>query len=85
MPSAVIKQFVVEGAADFPFAMLTADECWPARAADASAIASSQQPAASSQLDAGAATPPRKIMLATVAKYAPNRQRWIAAGWRVID
>ena len=58
--------------------MLTADECWPARAADAAAIAGSQ-------LDAGAATPPRKIILATVAKYAPNRQRWIAAGWRVID
>ncbi len=78
MPSAIIKQFIVEGAADFPFAMLTADECWPARAADAAAIAGSQ-------LDAGAATPPRKIILATVAKYAPNRQLWIAAGWRVID
>lgn len=77
MPSAIIKQFVVEGATDFPFAMLTADECWPARAADAAAIAGSQ-------LDAGAVAPPRKIILATVAKYAPNRQRWIAAGWRVI-
>ncbi|TXC67962.1 hypothetical protein FSB78_18410 [Sphingomonas ginsenosidivorax] len=73
MPSAVIKQFVVEGAADFPLAMLTADECWPARAADAAAITASQ-------LGAGAATPPRKIILATVSKYAPNRQRWIAAG-----
>ena len=78
MPNPVIKQFVVEGAADFPFAMLTADECWPARAADAAAIAGSQ-------LDPGAATPLRKIILATVAKYAPNRQRWITAGWRVID
>lgn len=29
MPDRVIKQFVVEGTADFPFAMLTADECWP--------------------------------------------------------
>ena len=66
MPSAIIKQFVVEGASDFPFAMLMADECWPARAADAAAIAGSQ-------LDAAATTPPRKIILATVAKYAPNR------------
>lgn len=77
MSSTIIKQFVVEGATDFPFAMLTADECWPARAADAAAIAG--------QLNAGAAAPHRKVILATVAKYAPNRQRWIAAGWRVID
>ena len=78
MPSSIVKQFTVEGAADFPFAMLTADECWPARAADAAAVAASQH-------DAGAAAPRRKIILATVAKYAPNRQRWIATGWRVID
>ncbi|MDJ0275975.1 hypothetical protein QLH51_04045 [Sphingomonas sp. 2R-10] len=78
MPSAIIKQFVVEGATDFPFAMLTADECWPARAADAAAIVAHQ-------FNAGGATPHRKIILATIAKYAPNRQRWIAAGWRVID
>ncbi len=78
MPSTIIKQFVVEGGGDFPFVMLTTDECWPARAADAAAIAGSQ-------LDAGAAAPPRKIILVTIGKYAPSRQRWIPAGWRVID
>ena len=78
MPSPIIKQFVVEGSTAFPFALLNVDQCWPARAADAAAIADHP-------LDTGATTPRRKIILATAAKYAPNRQRWTAAGWRVID
>lgn len=78
MPNPIIKQFVVEGTGTFPLETLSFDQCWPARPADAAAIAGSQ-------LDGGAATPRRKIILATAAKYAPNRQRWIAAGWWVID
>lgn len=74
MPNPIIKQFVVEGSSNFPFAMLNVDQCWPARAADAAAIAGSQ-----------AAPQGRKIIMATTAKYAPNRQRWGAFGWRVID
>lgn len=78
MPKPIIKHFVTEGTGTFPLEMLAFDQCWPARAADATAIAGSH-------LDAGAAAPLRKVFLATVAKYAPNRQRWIVAGWRVID
>ena len=75
MPNPTIKQFVVEGSTAFPVAMLNMDQCWPARAADAVAIAAHT-------IDDDAR---RKIILATAAKYAPNRQGWIAAGWRVID
>jgi hypothetical protein len=75
MPNPIIKQFVVEGSTAFPVAMLATDQCWPARAADAAAIADH-----ASDADAR-----RKIILATAAKYAPDRQGWIAAGWRVID
>ena len=75
MPNPIIKKFVVEGSTAFPVAMLTTDQCWPARAADAAAIASHT-------IDVDAY---RKIILASAAKYAPNRQGWIAAGWRVID
>lgn len=78
MPNPIIKQFVVEGTGTFPLEMLSFDQCWPARPADAAAITGSQ-------LDGGAATPRRKIILVTVAKYAPNRRGWIAAGSRVID
>jgi hypothetical protein len=78
MPNPIIKQFVVEGSTAFPFGLLNVDQCWPARAADAAAISDHQA-------DAGPAPPLRKIILATAAKYAPNRQRWLAAGWRVID
>jgi len=46
-----------------------------ARAADAAAIAD----------HAGDVDARRKIIPATAAKYAPNRQGWIAVGWRVID
>jgi len=75
MPNPIIKQFVVEGSTAFPVAMLTTDQCWPARAADAAATAD----------HAGDVDARRKIILATAAKYAPNRQGWIAAGWRVTD
>lgn len=75
MPNPIIKQFVVEGSTAFPIAMLDADQCWPARAADAAAIADH-----ASDADAR-----RKIILETAAKYAPNRHGWIASGWRVID
>lgn len=74
MPNPIIKQFVVEGSTAFPVAMLNMDQCWPARAADAAAIT-----------DHNNGDARRKIILATAAKYAPNRQGWIAAGWRVID
>ena len=74
MPNPIIKQFVVEGVAGLPLEMLHTDQCWPARAADAAAIARSQ-----------AAPRPAKIIMATTAKYAPNRQRWGSFGWRVID
>jgi hypothetical protein len=74
MPNPIIKQFVVEGVAGFPLGMLHTDQCWPARAADAAAIAESQ-----------VAPQGRKIIMATAAKYAPNRQRWGSYGWRVID
>jgi len=74
MPNPIIKKFVVEGSTAFPVAMLNTDQCWPARAADAAAIADH-----ASDADA------RKIILATAAKYAPNRQGWIASCWRVID
>lgn len=73
MPNPIIKQFVVEGSTVFPFALLNIDQCWPARAADA---------AANHTIDGDTR---RKIILATAAKYAPNRQSWIASGWRVID
>lgn len=77
MPSPIIKQFVVEGTAPFPFAMLNVDQCWPARAADAAAIA---------EQETGDGTPTtRKIIMATTAKYAPNRHRWNTLGWRVLD
>ena len=75
MPNPIIKQFVVEGSTAFPFALLHIDQCWPARAADAAAIANHT-------IDGDAR---RKIILATAAKYAPNCQGWIAAGWRMID
>jgi hypothetical protein len=75
MPNPIIKQFVVEGSTAFPFALLNIDQCWPARAADAAAIANQT-------IDGDAC---RKIILATAAKYAPNRQGWIASGWPVID
>lgn len=75
MPNPIIKQFVVEGSTEFPGAMLNTDQCWPARAADAAAIADHTRDSDTR----------RKIILATAAKYAPNRQGWIAAGWRVID
>ncbi|WP_242098168.1 hypothetical protein [Sphingomonas sp. CROZ-RG-20F-R02-07] len=77
MPNPIIKQFVVEGTADFPIAMLNVDECWPARAGDAVAIAGDHSAQRTTLL--------RKIILATVSKYAPSRQRWIAHGWRVLD
>ncbi|MET3762142.1 hypothetical protein [Sphingomonas sp. UYEF23] len=75
MPNPIIKQFVVEGSTAFPVTMLNTDQCWPARAADAAAIVDH-----TSDSDTR-----RKIILATAAKYAPNRLGWIAAGWRVID
>ena len=75
MSNPIIRQFVVGGSTAFPFAMLNSDQCWPARAADAAALADHT-------IDADAR---RKIILATAAKYAPNRQGWIASGWRVID
>ncbi len=75
MPNPIIKQFVVEGSTAFPLALLNTEQCWPARAADAAAIANRT-------IDGDAR---RKIILATAAKYAPNRQGWIASGWRVID
>lgn len=74
MPNPIIKQFVVEGSSDFPIAMLNVDQCWPARAADAAAIADHQ-----------AAPRPAKIIMATTTKHAPNRQRWGSFGWRVVD
>ena len=74
MANPIIKQFVVEGSSDFPFTMLNVDQCWPARAADAAAIADHQ-----------AALQGRKVIFETAAKYAPNRQRWGSFGWRVID
>lgn len=77
MPSPIIKQFVVEGTVAFPFAMLNNDQCWPARAADAAAIADQQA--------ADDVPTTRKIIMATAAKYAPNRQRWLSLGWRVVD
>ena len=75
MANPIIKQFVVEGSTAFPFALLNTDQCWPARDADAAAIANHT-------IDSDARG---KIILATAAKYAPNRQGWIASGWRVID
>ncbi len=75
MPNPIIKQFVVEGSTAFPFALLNIDQCWPARAADAAAIANHT-------IDGDAR---RKVILATAAKYAPNCQGWIASGWRVVD
>ena len=77
MSNPIIKQFVVGGSTALPFAILNSDQCWPARAADAVALA-----LADHTIDADAR---RKIILATAAKYAPNRQGWIASGWRVID
>lgn len=74
MPNPIIKQFVVEGVSGFPLEMLHTDQCWPARAADAAAIADLTRPPR-----------PAKIIMATTAKYAPNRQRWVSFGWRVID
>ncbi|WP_375383571.1 hypothetical protein [uncultured Sphingomonas sp.] len=74
MPNPIIKQFVVQGVTGFPLEMLHTDQCWPARAVDAAAIAESQT-----------APRPAKIIMATAAKYAPNRQRWGSFGWRVID
>jgi hypothetical protein len=78
VPNPIIKQFIVEGARAFPLEMLHVDQCWPARAADAAAIADNQP------CDDGPGQS-RKIIFATTAKYAPNRQRWGAFGWRVID
>ncbi len=60
MPNPIIKQFVVEGSTAFPVAMLNTDQCWPARAADAAAIAIAGH---ASDVDAR-----RKIILATAAK-----------------
>lgn len=74
MPDPIIKQFVVEGSTAFPVAMLNTDQCWPARAADAAMIAEY-----ASDADAR-----RKLFTRTAAKYAPNRQGWIASGWRVV-
>lgn len=74
MANLITKQFVVEGISSFPLEMLHTDQCWPARAADAAAIS-----------DHHAALRPAKIILATAAKYAPDRQRWVSFGWRVID
>ena len=74
MANPIIKRFVVEGISSFPLEMLHTDQCWPARAADAAALS-----------DPHASLQGRKIILATAAKYAPNRQRWGSFGWRVID
>ena len=79
MPNPIIKQFVVEGVSGFPLEMLHIDQCWPARAADAAALGG--------RLNVADDRPaqPAKIILATAAKYAPNRQRWLSFGWQVID
>jgi hypothetical protein len=79
MPNPIIKQFVVEGVSGFPPEMLHTDQCWPARAADAAAL--------SGRLNVVGDPPaqPARIILATAAKYAPNRQRWSSFGWQVID
>ena len=61
MPNPIIKKFIVEGSGNFPFVMLNVDQCWPARAADAAAIADHQ-----------AALQGRKVIFETAAKYAQS-------------
>ena len=79
MPSAIIKRFTVEGARAFPFDMLRADQCWPAASADAARIGPGD---VSNESDEGRS---RAVTLETMAKYSPNRQRWLSCGWRVTD
>lgn len=79
MPNPVLKRFTVEGRGEFPADMLRTDQCWPATALAADAIAAhygAPDPATVRQ---------REVTLETAAKYAPNRQRWTSFGWRVVD
>lgn len=75
MPSPILKRFTVAGAGVFPADMLRVDQCWPAAPADAARLADR----------AGVGAETRVVTLETAAKYAPNRQRWSASGWRVFD
>ena len=75
MPNPILKRFTVAGAGDFPLDQLRVDQCWPATPADAGNVGASS-PGASAT---------RTVVLETAAKYSPNRQRWSALGWRVID
>ena len=79
MPNPIIKQFVVAGASSFPLEMLHSDQCWPARGADAATLGGRLNVAG------GPPAQPARIIMATAAKYAPNRQRWSSFGWQVID
>lgn len=79
MPNPSIKRFTVEGAGEFPLDMLRSDQCWPAGADDSARIAAHHGGADPGEVRG------RMIRLETVAKYAPNRQRWLSFSWRVID
>ena len=79
MPSPVLKRFTVEGRGEFPADMLRTDQCWPASVEAASGVAAHY--GAHGPTDIGQ----RAITLETAAKYAPNRQRWLSFGWRVLD
>ncbi len=79
MPSPIIKRFTVEGSGEFPLDMFRSDQCWPASADDAARVGAHYGMA-----DPDAARG-RSITLETMAKYAPNRQRWLSFKWRVVD
>ncbi len=79
MPNPITKRFTVEGTGEFPLDMLRSDQCWPASADDAARIGAHHAMA-----DPGGVRA-RTVTLETAAKYAPNRQRWLSFGWRVID
>lgn len=79
MRNPVIKSFTVEGNGEFPLDMLRSDQCWPASADDAARIGAHYGMADPDGVRA------RTVRLDTVAKYSPNRQRWVSFRWRVID
>jgi len=75
----VTRGFAVEGAGEFPIDMLRRDRCWPASAVDARSIATMPRD------DDPQTHRVRYIRLETDTPDAPDRRRWAAMGWRVID
>lgn len=67
------KYFAVKGKGNFPFKMLSRDECYPASVTEGEKIA----------LACPTVAPEQQITLCTTMDGAPHHSLWREAGWPV--